>query len=95
MFRMAATMKKPPIDKAIDAAGSLTELARRLGVDPQVVVNWRKRGIPVGQVPYVERATIDRDERDQPIEGAKPKVHRSELRPDLPEIFPPEERAAA
>lgn len=91
-----------PVDKAIDAVGSLTELARRLGVDPQVVVNWRKRGIPVPQVPNVERATVERGDNDQPLEGAQPKVMRHELRPDMPELFPPpasqdgeQQRAAA
>lgn len=90
-------MNKPPVDKAIDAVGSLTELARRLAVDPQVVVNWRKRGIPVDKVPAVEHATIERDQSDQPIDGAEPKVKRHELRPDKPDLFPPpeQERAAA
>lgn len=95
-------MNKPPVDLAIDSVGSLTELARRLGVEhPQVLVNWRKRGIPVDQVPAVERATIPRDPAtDQPIEGAEPRVLRHELRPDKPDLFPPppaerEERAAA
>lgn len=88
-------MNKQPIDKAIEAAGSLTELARRLDVDPQVIVNWRKRGIPVDKVPDVEAATIERDEHGRVIEGAKPKVMRHELRPDKPGIFPPPERAAA
>lgn len=82
---------KTPVDKAIAAAGSLTELARRLGVDPQVVVNWRKRGIPVDKVPEVELATIERDEHDRPVPGAEPKVHRHELRPDRPKLFPPPE----
>lgn len=95
-------MNKQPVDLAIDAVGSLTELARRLEVDPQVVVNWRKRGIPVPQVPNVERATILRDANDQPIEGELPRVKRHQLRPDKPDLFPPpasptgqEERAAA
>ena len=89
-------MSKPPVDTAIDAVGSLTELARRLGVDPQVVVNWRKRGIPVDKVPSVEHATIDRDENDQVIDGAEPRVKRHELRPDKPDLFPPpDERVAA
>lgn len=92
--------KKPPIDKVIDAVGSLSELARRLVVDPQVIVNWRKRGVPIEQVPHVERATIDRDDLDQLIEGAAPRVLRHEIRPDKPDLFPPPaeqpaERAAA
>lgn len=88
-------MKQPPVNLAIDAVGSLTELARRLGVDPQVIVNWRKRGIPVDEVPKVSLATIPRDDKDKPTDGAKPKVSRSKLRPDKPDLFPPEERVAA
>jgi DNA-binding transcriptional regulator YdaS (Cro superfamily) len=84
-----APMKKPPIDLAIDAVGSLTELARRLGRDPQVLVNWRKRGIPVEEVPAVEAATVARDEKDRPMAGAQPKVARHQLRPDKPHLFPP------
>lgn len=86
---------KAPVDRAIDAVGSLTELARRLGVEPQVVVNWRKRGIPVPQVPRVESATVDRGPDDQPLEGVQPKVLRHELRPDMPDLFPPPEAPAA
>lgn len=82
-------MNKAPIDIAIDAVGNLTELARRLGRDPQVLVNWRKRGIPVEEVPAVEAATVERDEKDQPVAGALPKVARHQLRPDKPLLFPP------
>jgi transposase-like protein len=89
------TNKKAPVDLAIDAAGSLTELARRLNVEPQVVVNWRKRGIPVHQVPEVELATIERDEQDKPVAGAQPKVRRHQLRPDKPALFPPPAAAFA
>lgn len=85
---------KTPTDVAIEAVGSLTELARRLDVDPQVIVNWRKRGIPVHQVPNVERATIERGADDQPIEGGMPKVLRHELRPDKPDLFPPPDQAS-
>lgn len=88
-------MQKAPIDKAIDAVGSLTELARRLGVDPQVIVNWRKRGIPVAKVPEVQRATVDRDANDKLLAGALPKVSKHELRPDLPDIFPKNERISS
>lgn len=87
-------MKTPPIDLAIGAVGSLTELARRMGIDPQVIVNWRKRGVPVEQVPAVEVATIPRDEKDRPISGARPKVLRHELRPDKPHLFPRVAKAA-
>jgi len=77
-------MKTPAIDKAIAAVGSLTKLAARMKVDPQVLVNWRKRGIPAERVLEVERATVM-------LEGELPKVGRHELRPDL---YPEEARAA-
>lgn len=56
------------INKAIDKAGGLTELARRLGCKPQVISNWRARGIPAERVLQVEQASG---------------VDRHELRPDL------------
>lgn len=77
-------MKKPPIDLAIDAVGSLAELARRLDVDEQVIVNWRKRGIPPRKVLPVEAATAD------PYPNGKPKVTRHQLDEELY----PKERAA-
>lgn len=76
-------MKTSPIDRAIAAVGSLTKLARSLKVDPQVVVNWRKRGVPADRVIAIERATID------PKSG-RPRVLRNDLRPDLY----PEDQAA-
>lgn len=68
---------KAPIDRAIDAAGNLTELAKRLKVTPQVVVNWRSRGIPAERVLDVERATADPETGD-------PRVTCHEL---CPEVF--------
>lgn len=89
-------MENPPVDLAVDAVGgSVTELARRLGESPQTIINWRKRGIPVDRVPDVEAATIPRDQADKPVDGAEPQVHRSRLRPDKPNLFPPEQRVAA
>lgn len=65
------------LDRAIAAAGGLSELARRMDVKPQVIANWRKRGsVPAEQVLKVERATVD------PKSG-RPKVLRTDLRPDL------------
>jgi len=46
-----------PIDLAISAAGSLAELARRLGVSQQRVSNWKRRGIPDRMVLPVARVT--------------------------------------
>lgn len=45
------------IDRAIKLAGSQAELARALGVLPQHLNNWRKRGIPADRCPDIERAT--------------------------------------
>ena len=64
------------LDRAIKSAGTLTELARRVGVSPQVVANWRKRGsVPAGRVIDIERASHDKTGR--------PRVLRHDLRPDL------------
>lgn len=70
--------------RAIDAAGGLTELAKRMNVKPQVISNWRKRGaVPAERVIDIEKATID------PKNG-RPKVLRHDLRPDL---YPEDEAA--
>lgn len=56
------------VEAAIEAAGSLTELARRLSVDPRVVWNWKARGVPPTRVIALEAASG---------------VPRHVLRPDL------------
>lgn len=89
MFRIRA-MEKAPIDLAIDAVGTLTGLAARMDVDLQVIVNWRKRGIPPKRVLDVERATIPRGEDGKTIPGAAPLVSRHQLAADL---YPIEEAA--
>lgn len=43
------------LDRAKKAAGSAKELARRLGVTPQALSQWRK--VPPGRVLAVERVT--------------------------------------
>ena len=58
------------IDQAISRAGGVSALAKLLGTSPQVVCNWRRRGIPAERVLAVEQAT----------EG---EVTRYDLRPDL------------
>lgn len=63
------------LDKAISAAGSATELAKRLDVTPQNIFNWRKRGVPAERVPDV-------------VDAAGGAVLAHELRPDLPRLFP-------
>lgn len=44
-----------PLEKAISAAGSSKELARRVGVTPQAVSQWKI--VPYNRVLAVERAT--------------------------------------
>jgi len=65
-------MSDTVIARAIDEAGGLTELARKINVEtPQVIVNWRNRGrVPAERCIDIEAAT----------EG---KVTRYELRPDV------------
>lgn len=57
------------IDIAAEACGTLTKLAADLGVSPQVVVNWRARGVPIERCSDLEAAS-------------KGTVRRWELRPD-------------
>lgn len=67
-------MNTHPLQKAIDLAGSQSELARRVGVKQQHVWKWlnrNKRGVPGEYVIPIEEATG---------------VSRHELRPDL---YPP------
>lgn len=60
-----------PLEKSVGLAGSQSELARRLGVVPQVVHNWIKRGqVPAERCPDIERATDGR-------------VRCEDLRPDV------------
>lgn len=56
-----------PLEKAVDAAGNASILARRLGVKRQSVQQWKKQ-IPAERVLEIERLTG---------------VSRHELRPDL------------
>ena len=52
-----------PIERAIEQAGGLSKLADLLKVKPQVVHNWRSRGIPAERVLEIEAATgIERHE---------------------------------
>lgn len=63
------------LDRAIKAAGSVTDLAGLAGVSPQNIFNWRRRGVPPAKVPAIVRAC-----------GGAVAAH--ELRPDLPDLFP-------
>lgn len=69
MFRLIAVMCES-LDKAIAVYGSQQGLATALGVVPQVVNNWRRRGVPAERCPSIEKATA----------GA---VTCEELRPDV------------
>lgn len=73
-----ATMGKQALEKAIAAAGSQAELARRLGLKQQHIWAWLHRDtqVPAERVLAIEAATG---------------VSRHDLRPD---IYPREETAA-
>ena len=59
------------LEEAIELAGGVSKLSRAIGVDtPQVVANWRRRGVPAEYCAAVERA-VDR------------KVTRARLHPRL------------
>jgi DNA-binding transcriptional regulator YdaS (Cro superfamily) len=45
------------LDKAISLVGGTSSLAKRLGVTPNVVSNWRTRGVPPEYCPPIEKAT--------------------------------------
>jgi DNA-binding transcriptional regulator YdaS (Cro superfamily) len=45
------------LDKAIEVVGGTTALAKRIGVHPNVVTNWKTRGVPIEQCPAIEKAT--------------------------------------
>lgn len=45
------------LDKAIEVVGGTTALAKRIGVHPNVVTNWKTRGVPAEQCPAIEKAT--------------------------------------
>lgn len=65
------------LDKAIEVAGSLTELARRIHANTNQVSNWRSRGVPIDKCLAVESA----------VNGA---VTRKDLRPDDWQLYWPE-----
>lgn len=65
-----------PVDRAIDAAGSVSKLAEKLGIVQQAVSNWRSRGskIPAEYCPVIER------ELGIPCEELRPDVAWEVLR---------------
>ena len=58
------------MELAISSVGGLSALSALLEQKPQVVSNWRSRGVPAEHCPSIERAT----------EGA---VRCEDLRPDV------------
>ncbi len=53
--------KRTPVQKAIDAAGNASELARRLGIKVQAIQQWKQ--IPAKRIIAVEAVTgIPRNE---------------------------------
>lgn len=73
------------IDAAAAACGGITKLAESMGLSPQVVSNWRARGVPLDKCASLELATS----------GA---VTRRDLRPDdwhriWPELVTPDHPA--
>lgn len=76
-------MTTTAIQKAAQAAGGQSALARKIGCTPQAVQRWCKTGnVPADRVVAVELA----------VDGA---VSRTELRPDLYVPAAPVEQAAA
>jgi len=49
------SMRSEPLQDAVRAAGSITALARKLGIAPQAISQWRE--VPVERVLAVEAAT--------------------------------------
>ena len=45
------------IDIAVNHCSGLSALAAALNVSPQVVSNWRERGVPAERCPAIEAAT--------------------------------------
>jgi DNA-binding transcriptional regulator YdaS (Cro superfamily) len=45
------------LDKAIQLAGGLTELANKISANPNQVSNWRARGVPIEKCFAIEKAT--------------------------------------
>lgn len=58
------------LDQAIEILKGPKRLADALGVRPNVVSNWRKRGVPIDECPFVVEACND------------PRVTCESLRPD-------------
>jgi DNA-binding transcriptional regulator YdaS (Cro superfamily) len=51
--------------QAIDEAGGLTEVSRRLGESPSTVSNWVSRGVPVARCAAFDEAVFQKTKRWQ------------------------------
>lgn len=63
-------MKKTPIETAIETVGSAKALAKKVGVTPMAITQWKTRGVPAHRV----RAVVEA------CDGA---VSAFDLRPDI------------
>lgn len=70
------------VEVAAKARKTPTELAAEIGVSPQRLFNWKRRGVPPVHVRALVKAL-----------GGSILAH--EIRPDLPELFPRPDVAAA
>lgn len=58
---------EPPLDRAIEAAGGITKMARTLGLNSHMVVHhWRSNGVPAERCPDIEALTGVRCEELRP-----------------------------
>lgn len=62
---------KKILDKAIQAEGSVTALAKRLGIVQNAISNWRARGVPKSWVMFLEERYGDTTILRQPAEAEK------------------------
>lgn len=63
-----------PLDRAIEIAGGLSDLAKKIGVKSNTLNNWRDRGAPVDMCALIEKAV-------------NCQVTCEELRPDKKEFW--------
>lgn len=65
MTPSALELNLQALELAVTSVGSVTALARALGVRLNVVGNWRKRGVPDAWIARVSKATGGRVRCDQ------------------------------
>lgn len=67
------------LDRAIRVMGGASALAAALAEKPQVVSNWKARGVPADRCPDIERVTRDKGDR-VPCEEMRPDIDWAVLR---------------